>query len=165
MPLTPMMSRSYLMAQIYVNHFLNIIFFYHITLSVWYILNSCDIQIISPHCCIYVSMNQVNIGSDNGLAPVWCQAVVWTNVGLLSIGYLGTNFSEILIKITKKSFMKMYLKIPSVKWRPFCPGEDELIISSIILQTIESGSLHALYPNMMMAMMMNAWNSVTCIYW
>ena len=23
--------------------------------------------------------------------------------------------------------MKMYLKMSSAKWRPFCPGEDELI--------------------------------------
>ena len=26
------------------------------------------------------------------------QAIIWTNAGLLSIGALGTNFSEILIK-------------------------------------------------------------------
>ena len=44
-------------------------------------------------------MNQVSIGSDNGLAPIRCQAIIYTNAGLLSIGPLGTNFSEILIKI------------------------------------------------------------------
>ena len=35
------------------------------------------------------------IGSDNGLSPSWSQAITWTNVGILLIGPLGTNFSEI----------------------------------------------------------------------
>ena len=39
------------------------------------------------------------IGSDNGLSPDRAQAIIWTNAGLLLIGPLGTNFSEILIKI------------------------------------------------------------------
>ena len=42
-------------------------------------------------------------------------------------GTLRTNLSEILIKIKNFSFTKMNLKISSVKWRPFCPGGDELI--------------------------------------
>ena len=52
------------------------------------------------------SVNWVSIGSDNGLSPVWLQAITWTNNGLLSIGNLGTNFSEIWIKIHNFSFMK-----------------------------------------------------------
>ena len=39
------------------------------------------------------------IGSDNGLSPGWRQAFIWTIAGILSIGPLGTNFSEILIEI------------------------------------------------------------------
>ena len=46
--------------------------------------------------------------------------------GLLSIGTLGTNFSEIWIEIQIFSLIKMHLKRPSVKWRPFCTGRDEL---------------------------------------
>ena len=38
----------------------------------------------------YMSMNYVNIGSDNGLAPVRRQAIIWTNAGLLSIEPLRT---------------------------------------------------------------------------
>ena len=38
-------------------------------------------------------------GSDNGLLPGWHQAIIWTNAGILLIGPLGTNFSEILIEI------------------------------------------------------------------
>ena len=37
------------------------------------------------------------IGSDNGLTPGRRQAIIWTNAGILLIGPLGTNFSEILI--------------------------------------------------------------------
>ena len=39
------------------------------------------------------------IGSDNGLSPGRRQAIIWTNVWILLIGPLGTNFSEILIEI------------------------------------------------------------------
>ena len=39
------------------------------------------------------------IGSDNGLSPGRRQAMIWTNAGILLIGALGTNFSEILIEI------------------------------------------------------------------
>ena len=42
---------------------------------------------------------QVSIGSNNGLSPIRRQAIIWTSAGLLSIGPLGTNFSEILTKI------------------------------------------------------------------
>ena len=71
-------------------------------------------------------MNQVSIGSNNGLSPIWLQAIIWTNAELLSIGPLGTKFSEIQVKIQNFSFMKMHLKMLSVKQRPFCRGEDEL---------------------------------------
>ena len=39
------------------------------------------------------------IGSDTGLSPGRRQAIIWTNTGILLIGTLGTNFSEILSKI------------------------------------------------------------------
>ena len=47
---------------------------------------------------------------------------IWTKVGLLLIGPLETNLSEILIEIYKFSFMKMPLKISSAKWRRTCLG-------------------------------------------
>ena len=31
---------------------------------------------------VYASVNQAIIGSDNGLSPVWCQAIIWTNACL-----------------------------------------------------------------------------------
>ena len=75
--------------------------------------------------CIEV-LPRVSIGSGNGLPPVQCQAITWTNTDSWSIGPLGTNFSEIWIKIQDFSFMKMHFKMLSVKRRPFCPGGDEL---------------------------------------
>ena len=60
--------------------------------------------------------------SDNGLSPGQCQAIIWTNPGILLIGPLGTNLSEILVGIHIFSFKKMHLKMSSIKWRPFCLG-------------------------------------------
>ena len=89
----------------------------------------------SPKDRIYASANWVSIGSGNGLSPVRCQAITWTNADLLSIGLLGTTFSEIRIGILSFSFKKMQLKYRLPKWRPFCPDGDGLI-----------GHLHAHVP-------------------
>ena len=62
------------------------------------------------------------IASDNGLSPGRRQAIIWANAGIVLIGPLGTNFSEILIEIQIFSYMKMHLKMSSAKWRPFCLG-------------------------------------------
>ena len=70
---------------------------------------------------IYVG-NLTIIGSDNGLSPGRRQAITWTNVGILLIGPLGTNFSQMLIKIHTFSFKKTNLRMSSGKWRPFCLG-------------------------------------------
>ena len=43
------------------------------------------------------------------------QAIIWTNAGILLIGTLGTNFSEILIEIGIFSFKKMGLNVSSAK--------------------------------------------------
>ena len=63
-----------------------------------------------------------SIVSDNGLSPGRRQAIIWTNAGLLLIGPLGINFSEILIEIHTFSFKKLHFKISSGKCRPFCLG-------------------------------------------
>ena len=64
--------------------------------------------------------NLTIIGSDNGMSPGRHQAIIWTNVGILLIGHLGTNFSGILFKIQTLSFKKMHFELASVKWQPFC---------------------------------------------
>ena len=80
-------------------------------------------QHFTPHICI---RKPVNIGSGNGLSPCWRQAIPWTNDDLLSIGPIGTYFSEIRIKTHNFSFTQMSLKMLFAKWWPFCPGGDEL---------------------------------------
>ena len=55
------------------------------------------------------------IGSDDGLSPGRRQATIWTNSGI-------SNFSEVLLEIYTFSQKKMYLKMSSRKWRPFCLG-------------------------------------------
>ena len=71
------------------------------------------------HTCV---SKLIVIGSDNGLSPGRHQAIIWTNAGILSIGPLETNFSEILIKIIIVSFKKMRLKVLSAIRQPFCFG-------------------------------------------
>ena len=81
----------------------------------------------SPPSAAYMRHYWVSIGSSNGLLSVQPQAITWTNAGLLSIGHLGTNFSEIQIEIQKFSFMKMHFKKCCLwQWRPFSPGGDWL---------------------------------------
>ena len=48
----------------------------------------------------YICISKLTtIGSHNGLSLERRQANIWTNAGILLIGTLGTNFSEILIRI------------------------------------------------------------------
>ena len=79
----------------------------------------------ATHICI---SKLTIIASDNGLSPGRRQAIIWNNVGILSIGLIGTNCSEILIKILTFSFKKMHLKVLSAKWRPFCLGLNVLTL-------------------------------------
>ena len=72
---------------------------------------------------MHICVSRLTItGSDNGLLPGRHQAIIWTNAGILLIGPLRTNFSEIVIEILTFSFKKMRLKVSSAKWRPFCLG-------------------------------------------
>ena len=58
------------------------------------------------------------IGSDNGLSPGRCPAIIWNNAGILLIGPLGTHYS-VWIEIDTFSFKKICLKMLSEKWWPF----------------------------------------------
>ena len=77
------------------------------------------------HLCVDKS---TIIGSDNGLSPERRQAITWANVGILLIGLLGTNISEILSGIQTFSFKKMHLRMPSAKWRAFRLGLNVLTV-------------------------------------
>ena len=82
------------------------------------------------------------IGLDNGLSPGRRQALIWTNAGILLIRPLGTNFSEILIRIHTMSFKKMHSKMSvcemaSILSRPQCVKPDDLIM----LETPKNSSI------------------------
>ena len=87
---------------------------------------------------IYVG-NLTIIGSDNGLSPDRRQAIICPNVGILLIGPLGTNFSEMLIEIHTFSLKKIRLKMSSAKCCSFRFGLNVLkstrkqIQSSVLL--------------------------------
>ena len=89
----------------------------------WYLFYSLYVTLTHwgrvTHICV---SKLASIISDNGLSPGRRQAIIWTNAGILLIGPLGTNFSEILIGIQAFSFTKMHFKMSSRKWRPFCLG-------------------------------------------
>ena len=68
------------------------------------------------HICVD---NLTIIGSDNGLSPGRRQAIIWTNAGMLLTRPLGTNLSEILIKIQAFALKKIRLKMSSEKCCPF----------------------------------------------
>ena len=68
------------------------------------------------------------IGPDNGLSPSQCQAIIWTNAGILLVGPLGTNFSDILIGnsyifIQENPFENGVWKMASILSWPQCVGK------------------------------------------
>ena len=79
------------------------------------------------HIYIYIYSKLTMIGSDNGLLPGCCQAIIRTNTGILLIGHLRINFNEIFIEINISSCRKMHLKMLSAKWCLFRLGLNELI--------------------------------------
>ena len=93
------------------------------------------------HIC--VSMLTI-IGSDNGLPPDRCQAIIWTNTGIWLIRTLGTNFIEILGEVHSFSFKKMHLKMSSAKGRLFNFGLNELRYSFRVQSICEFGSTSCL---------------------
>ena len=97
--------------------------------------------------CIYASVILTTIGSDNGLSPCRRRASIWTNAGMILIGPLGTNFSEILIEILTFSFKKMCLmKASSATPRPFCLGLNVLITHPCHPFNISNGMNESLNP-------------------
>ena len=85
---------------------------YHCTLSVNTLMPS----------NAYMQVNLAINVSDNGLVPVWCQAIIYTSAGVFSIGSLRTIFSGILIIIQRFSFRKIHLKCCLQNDAHFCLG-------------------------------------------
>ena len=78
-----------------------------------------------------MSLKRTIVDSGNGLSTVRRQAITWSNAGLLSIGLVGTNFSEISIGILsikemhfKMSSGKMEAVLPRSRWASSCNNGD-----------------------------------------
>ena len=92
-------------------------------------------DVSNPFFCYLQKLNIIRSG--NGLSPGRCRAIVWTNAGILLIGPMGTNLSEILIEIITFSFKKMQLKMASANGVYFvsasmCKIKNELNILYIL---------------------------------
>ena len=112
--------------------------------TLWLVCQSADASELIEARVTHICISRLTItGSDNGLSPGWRQAIIWTNAGILLIGPLRTNFSEHLIAILTFSFMKMLLKVSSVKWGPFCLGLNVLIMHMSCMSFIH----HILFYN------------------
>ena len=59
----------------------------------------------------YASVKCVIIDLNNGLVPIQCLTFTWTNLDLLSVRSLETNFRKFWIKTEKYSSKKIFLKI------------------------------------------------------
>ena len=68
------------------------------------------------HICVG---NLTIIGSDNGLSPGRRQAIIWSNAGILLIGLVGTNPSQIVIGMQAFSFKKCTWKCLLRNGAPF----------------------------------------------
>ena len=89
---------------------------------------------------MYICVSNITvIGSDNGLSPGWRQAIICVKDGILLVGPLGTNFSEILIEIHTFSLKKMHLKMLSVKW-----DQNTHWIASTNIHTLMSAILYTI---------------------
>ena len=103
-----------------------------IFLTWWWqsLINSRGSSLTHWGCVTHICVGKLTIiGSDNGLSPERRQAIIWINAGILLIGPLGTNFSEILIEIQTFSLKKMRLKMLSAKCCSFRFGLNVLMIN------------------------------------
>ena len=89
-------------------------------------LNWCK-EILMCTCCLYPCH----------------QAITWTIAEILLIRLLGTNFSELLIRINSFLFKKMHLKMSSGKCCPFCPSLNVLNAFIKIWPKRLGGSCHS----------------------
>ena len=60
--------------------------------------------------CRYTSVNYAIIGSDNGLLPVWHQAIIWISAGILFTGSSGLTWVKFDSKYKRFSLKKRISK-------------------------------------------------------
>ena len=72
------------------------------------------------HICIG---EHVNIDSNNGLSPSWCQAIIWTSGGILLIGPLLNLNRNSYIFIQENAFENVVWKMAAILSRPGCVNQ------------------------------------------
>ena len=110
---------------------INCLYYFHQSRSVW---SRNPIRYIKSHLVrndfvlnhwdrvTHICVNKLTIiGSNNGLSPGQCHAIIRTSAGILFMGLLWTNFNE-MFSVYIFSFKKMYLKLSSWNRRPYCLG-------------------------------------------
>ena len=95
------------------------------------------------HICVG---NLTIIRSDHGLSPGRRQAIIWTNTEISLIGLLGTNFSDILIKINiylidENAIETVVCKMVAILSRSHCvnsshPGQNDRYFADDIFKGI-----------------------------
>ena len=100
---------------------------------------------------------------NNGLSPVRRQAITWTNATILSIGLLGTNFSEIRIGILSFQFKKIHFKLSSATMAAILCRGHVMTILSIWQNGGSRDHIHAaLVPHNWMS---SLWNTISALQW
>ena len=77
------------------------------------------------HKCVTKSLNLPPLVSGNGLSPGRRQTIIWANAGIVLIGTLKTNLSEIFnqnwyIFIQENAFENIVWKMAAILSRPQC---------------------------------------------
>ena len=83
-----------------------------------------------------MSVNWISIGSGNGLSPIDSAPSHYLNQCSFIVNWtLWKKIQWNSNKNAKFSFKKIYMKMSSAKWRPFCPRGDEL--NSLIWKVLD----------------------------
>ena len=85
---------------------------------------------------MYICVSKLTItGSDNGLSPDRRQAIIWNQCWNIIIESLGIDFNEILGEMHTFTFMKMYSKMSSAKWRNFVSASINTMFYALVVGT------------------------------
>ena len=111
------------------------------------------------HICV---SKLTSIVSDNSLSTGRRQAIIWNNAGILLIGPLETNFSEISIEIQIFNLKKIRLKMSSAKCRPFCLGLNVLRLEYLPEKRLDVS--HVWYDSFITLKHKLSWSWTWCYY-
>ena len=97
----------------------------------WMALTHCNL--VTP----YGVKNLGNFGPDSALSLIRYRVITWNNRDILLIGPIGTNCSDIPIKLPTLSFKKMHFKRSAAKYQPYLFMPDMLKISLMCIHYCE----------------------------